>query len=163
MYLYLAYLGGNLAAGRLGEDHEVVIVVHDAEVGDDHGNNGGSLLRLPRHLEELVGAQAIALAEHHAVRGHSPGLGHFGREGPGEAEQASEGAVDALTDESVGYGKASGLHDQDGSTGASSAADFFSRTARVPSSCTPRIVRMMNSPMLETIAMSATLKIAGNR
>jgi Domain of Unknown Function (DUF1543) len=29
MYLYAAFLGGELAGGRMGEDHEVVFVVAD--------------------------------------------------------------------------------------------------------------------------------------
>ena len=32
MHLYAAYLGGDLGAGRVGEDHEVVFVVADDEL-----------------------------------------------------------------------------------------------------------------------------------
>ena len=32
MHLYAAFLGGELAAGRMGEDHEVVFVAADDEV-----------------------------------------------------------------------------------------------------------------------------------
>ncbi len=32
MHLYAAYLGGELGPGRMGEDHEVVLVVADDEI-----------------------------------------------------------------------------------------------------------------------------------
>lgn len=32
MHLYAAYLGGELGPGRMGEDHEVVLVVADDEL-----------------------------------------------------------------------------------------------------------------------------------
>lgn len=68
-YLYAVYLGGDLAPGRMGEDHEVVFVVGGDDLKDVRdrakkkwGGSGRPHIDAVRRLD-LIDGHAIALTE----------------------------------------------------------------------------------------------------
>ena len=50
-------------AGRLVDDDEVVVVVHDAEIGHGDRFDLERAGRLPAHLEPAAGAQPVGLVD----------------------------------------------------------------------------------------------------
>ena len=101
-------MGGD--AGGLVDHDDVVVVVHDAELGQVHGDDLGAALLLPGDLEPAPGREPIGLAEHSPVERDSPARGDVGREAAREAEELRERRVHALAREPVGHGKATVLH-----------------------------------------------------
>jgi hypothetical protein len=92
-------------------DHDdVVVVMHDREVGHDDRDDRRLDLRLPLHLEPAAGCEPVRLAEGAAIEGHAAGLRDLGRERSGESEQLGDRGIHAFAGESLGYGKAAGFH-----------------------------------------------------
>ncbi len=147
----------------LVDHHDVVVVEHDAEVGNTHRHDARLGLRRPLDREPGARPDAIRLGDDGAVQFDAAGRDDLRGEGAGEAEQLGDGGVDALAVESIGDGEGATLGHEAGIGGSSvsGVASFGCAGARVPSRPTPRSDSRMNSPMLETIAMSAILKIAG--
>ena len=79
MHLFAAYLGGELAAGRMGEDHEVVFVVAEdtesarraakAKWGGDGRPHVDALTRLDVIDGFAVGLEPAGDRRHHRDRG----------------------------------------------------------------------------------------------
>ncbi len=97
-------------ADGLVDHHDVVVVVHDAEVGHRERHDGRLLLRLPADGEHGSADEPVGLARLAPVLRHAACLGDLGREAAREAEEAGEAGVDALPVEPVGDGNGAVLH-----------------------------------------------------
>src|SRR5690606_35721148 len=163
-------------ARGLVDHHDVVVIVHDAELRHRDGNDPRLLLRPPLDGQPAAGAQAVGLAENDAVESDAARLGHLRRERAREAEHLRQRGIHAASLEPVGNGQTAGLHAQasgvalfagtlasgESAPPASAVSSTFSWSrSRVPSNRRPSTTRSATAIMPVTMKMSATLKIAG--
>ena len=86
---------------RLVDDHDVVVLEDDTEVGHCDRHDLRLPLVLPRDVEPHAGFEAIGLAERPTTRRDTARFGHFRREGAGEAEHLRQRGIHACALEPV--------------------------------------------------------------
>src|SRR5690606_33941449 len=141
---------------RLVDHDQIIVVVDHRELRDSHGHHDRSLPRFPAHVEPTVCCESIRLRETDSVCLEPAGLDDLCREAAGQPHQLRQCTVSARPRPAIRQRQAPGFHDYSacGSVG-------LVGTCLVPSSLMPLTERITKRPMLETMKMSATLKMAG--
>jgi len=154
-------------AGGFVDDHDLIVVVDDAEVRDGHRDDLRFAPLLPLHLEPARCAQAVGFAQRAAVHPHPASLGDLSGEGAGEPQHLGQRGIHTGAVEAVGHGQDARRHQA--SRGAvvvssapvavgSVAADWSAaRRSRVPSRRTPISTNSATPIIIVTMNMSATL------
>ncbi len=86
---------------RLVDNDEVIVVVHDAEVGDRERDDDGCLPGLPFDLEPGIGTQPVRFAQRHAVETNPARLRDLGGETARKSQKLRQAGVDSLPGQAV--------------------------------------------------------------
>jgi hypothetical protein len=89
---------------RLVDNHDVVVLVHDAETGHALGRgDGGFSGRGQLDVEPGPATDTVRAVPAYAVQGHRPRVDKLGGGGSGQSEQARDSHIKAQPVEAVGY------------------------------------------------------------